>query len=834
MTRTIDYGIDLGTTNSCIAILENGGVRIFQNNDQMNVTPSAIHILKTGRVIVGRRARAALLTDPDNVSVEFKRWMGQKDRKEFIATRRVLSAEELSAEILKSLREDVRRQTGADVTAAVITVPAAFGALQCEATARAAGIAGIEEAPLLQEPIAAAIGYGIRSDSANQRWLVFDLGGGTLDIAVISTKDGRLNVIEHRGNNLLGGKDIDRLIVDQILLPVISEKYDLRGTGNLSYRSSLLPRLRAKAEEAKIDLSVEQQVIVSLYDIGEDDSGEPIEMDVAFTRSQLQSLMEPMLEKCLSLTAEALAGARIAGSDLDRILLVGGPTQSPILRTELSARIGAPVDFAADPMTVVASGAAIYASSFERSKPSVRVSETASQNAIALKLAYDPVSSMQNTTVAGRVLSSNSGAEIKIDSASGLWTSGWIRPRNDIFEVTAPLQVGEVTTFWVYARNQSGQSLDVDTPEFKIRHGLVPSAPPLPHTLSIEIVQRDGKLALDPVFPKGSPLPLEKTVKYRATHTLSPSNPKSDITIKLWEGEFFTQPDANEWVGKVIMPHDGVRRPIPEGAEIEVTIQVDSSRRITVTAFVPHLNQHFSDELYRPEREEQHFVELSHKAVADTSVYRERLEELESTVSNAATQSELQQIRHEIDEIESSASRSGGGQDPDSARRIVESSKAVLGKLSRIEQQSGTNSSASLSVQFIEAIESAEEVVNQYGSTLEKQQFTMLKRELERAVSKDDNKGVKRAVDEIEGLHWRVLFRHDWFWREIFDTLIIPGQVYVDQTKAQSLIAQGHSSIAEGDGKALQEIVRGLWKLQPQNVSDEIRERASRSGLRKY
>ena len=112
MTKTVDYGIDLGTTNSCIARWEGGSVRVFQNNDQMNVTPSAVHILKTGRVIVGRRAYAALLTDPDNVSIEFKRWMGQKDRKRFPAAQRELSAEELSAEVLKSLREDVRRQTG--------------------------------------------------------------------------------------------------------------------------------------------------------------------------------------------------------------------------------------------------------------------------------------------------------------------------------------------------------------------------------------------------------------------------------------------------------------------------------------------------------------------------------------------------------------------------------------------------------------------------------------------------------------------------------------------------------------------------------------------------
>src|SRR6202166_3526305 len=143
MTNTVDYGIDLGTTNSCIARWEGGTVRVFQNNDQMNVTPSAVHILKTGRVIVGRRGAAALLTDPDNVAVEFKRWMGQKDRKRFPAAQRDMSAEELSAEILKSLKEDVRRQTGTDITAAVITVPAAFGALQCEATARASALSGL-------------------------------------------------------------------------------------------------------------------------------------------------------------------------------------------------------------------------------------------------------------------------------------------------------------------------------------------------------------------------------------------------------------------------------------------------------------------------------------------------------------------------------------------------------------------------------------------------------------------------------------------------------------------------------------------------------------------
>ena len=431
VSNTIEYGIDLGTTNSCIARCEGDAIRVFQNNDQMNVTPSAVHILKSGRTIVGRRGHAALLTDPDNVAVEFKRWMGQKDRKRFPASQRELSAEELSAEILKSLREDVRRQTGTDVRAAVVTVPAAFGALQCEATARAAALAGFEEAPLLQEPIAAAIGYGTSQASSNQRWLVFDLGGGTLDIAVVSTREGRLNILEHRGNNLLGGKDIDRAIVEQVLLPALQGTYDLRASGPNSAQSRLLPRLRIKAEEAKIDLSTDAEVVISLFDIGEDDSDTPIELDVPFTRAQLEALMEPLVEKCSLLAQEALAGARVTGADLDRILLVGGPTQSPFLRSMLSTRLGAPIDFSTDPMTVVGRGAALYASTLERTNTPV---PTRPASCLHLKLAYEPVSAEPECIVAGRVTEAPPDLEMKIESEGGLWTSGWMKVRDGFFE----------------------------------------------------------------------------------------------------------------------------------------------------------------------------------------------------------------------------------------------------------------------------------------------------------------------------------------------------------------------------------------------------------------
>ena len=173
MTKTIDYGIDLGTTNSCIARWESGSVRVFQNNDQMNVTPSAVHILKTGRVIVGRRAHAALLIDPDNVAIEFKRWMGQKDRRRFSAAQRELSAEELSAEILKSLREDVRRQNcggrnnGCNHCPGCIRGTSVRSDCPCGRACRPPGSAHYR----VRSSVAAAIGYGARPGApTNAGW----------------------------------------------------------------------------------------------------------------------------------------------------------------------------------------------------------------------------------------------------------------------------------------------------------------------------------------------------------------------------------------------------------------------------------------------------------------------------------------------------------------------------------------------------------------------------------------------------------------------------------------------------------------------------------------
>ena len=361
MSDTIDFGIDLGTTNSSVALCRNGEVRVFQSLDLMNVTPSVVCVTRTGRLLVGKRAYDSWVADPENTQAEFKRWMGFSDRLKFPGSGRELTAEELSAEVLKSLRSDVTRQMPDElICSTVITVPAAFGSLQCDATGRAASMAGFDQAPLLQEPIAAAIAYGAGPESRNQRWLVFDLGGGTLDIAIVSTRNDTLTVLDHQGDNRLGGKDIDRAIAETFLLAPLAETFAIpRREDNPAAFDRFHRTLIRHAEQAKIALSTSEKTSVDLFDLGADASGAEMEFTLTISRPEVEKKIEPLIDRCLSLVRRGLEGARLSAQQIDRVLLVGGPTQMPILRSALKAAIGGQLDNSLDPMTVVARGGAL-------------------------------------------------------------------------------------------------------------------------------------------------------------------------------------------------------------------------------------------------------------------------------------------------------------------------------------------------------------------------------------------------------------------------------------------------------------------------------------------
>ncbi|HYO99088.1 MAG TPA: Hsp70 family protein, partial [Pyrinomonadaceae bacterium] len=782
-------------------------------------------------------------------------------------------------EVLKSMLGDARRRQpdGGDITAAVITVPAAFTALQCEATARAAALAGLGEYPLLQEPIAAAIAYGARPGSQNERWLVFDLGGGTLDVAVVSTRDGRLSVLEHRGDNHLGGKDIDRLIAQKIFLPFLAAQYalpDSRADGRL------LRKLAVVAEYAKIELSTSDETIVSLIDLGADAEGKFIEAELSLTRAQVEAEIEPLMSRCLQLASDALAGARVRGADLDRVLLVGGPTQMPFVRRTLGDGLGATVDYSLDPMTVVACGAALYGSTVERAATTAAPAQVAvaAPQKLSLRLAFDPVSASLESVVAGKIggQRANDAREVKIDTDNNFWTSGWHAVSDNYFEITLDLQEGKNNNFQISLRDAQGRALEIEPAAFAVRHGLMISAPPLPHTISVELVQPDGSIELSPVFPRRTLLPAEKTVTYRAAKTLRPSDAETSLAIKLWEGEALGEPQANNWVGNMHIWNEHIRRPIPEGAEIQLHIKIDASRLITVEVFVPHLNANFSERVYIPQDEEPDYLQLVESVPFEIEAILFRLNLLEDQLLYAGAaaeeeegfdfpevlyedgespsavgatggaphnagavdnspQGEIDRMRREIEDldIEISTQRTHGmSLDADAAKGIVERAREIRVRLATLEKRVGGSVKTSRAADAESLTSETREYVENYGTESQKARFTALAREMERASARGDQRGIHKVNSALRSLRGQILYAQKWFWREWFEYFQRPGRRFVNADEAARWLAQGARAVETDNHAQLEEAVRRLWKLEPVEETAADKERSMRPGLK--
>jgi molecular chaperone DnaK len=359
---TIDFGIDLGTTNSAIAVLKGVSTEIIKNNDDQDITPSAVSCTKSGDLFVGTRAKNG---KPGDAHEEFKRKMGTEHVYSFKSSGLSKRPEELSAEILKELRANVARSPLAEeVHSAVITVPAAFELHQCSATRKAAELAGLSGSALLQEPVAAALAYGFQIDSEKAYWLVYDFGGGTFDAALIKAEEGLINIVHHGGDNFLGGSDIDWAILQKIIEPKLRENFDLPDFKRANPRwEQALRKLKRSVELAKIELTTKDQTTLTGCEF-EDASGETVDgEEIALSRNEVISVAEPIIRRSIGICQKVLSDKNLAAAAVQRVILVGGPTKAPYFRELLRENIDIPIDSSVDPLTVVARGAAVFAGS---------------------------------------------------------------------------------------------------------------------------------------------------------------------------------------------------------------------------------------------------------------------------------------------------------------------------------------------------------------------------------------------------------------------------------------------------------------------------------------
>ena len=344
-------GIDLGTTNSCVAVLEGGEPHVIPNPEGNRTTPSVVAFKADGDELVGEIAKRQAVTNVDNTIASIKRKMGTKEK--VSANGRKYTPEEISAKILMKLKKDAEGYLGESVSEAVITVPAYFNDAQRQATKNAGKIAGLDVKRIINEPTAAALAYGIDKQENAHTVLVYDLGGGTFDVSILELGDGVFEVKSTAGNNRLGGDDFDQRIIDYLV-----EEFEKENKVDLRDDKMAMQRIKDAAEKAKKDLSGMTSTQITIPFIAQNANG-PLNLDVTLTRAKFEEINMDLFESTLEPVRKALKDAKLKASDIDKVLLVGGSTRIPYIQELVKKELGQEPCKGVNPDECVDIGAAI-------------------------------------------------------------------------------------------------------------------------------------------------------------------------------------------------------------------------------------------------------------------------------------------------------------------------------------------------------------------------------------------------------------------------------------------------------------------------------------------
>jgi molecular chaperone DnaK len=817
MSRTtIDFGIDLGTTNSAIAVLNGVEPEIIKNSDDQDATPSAVFINKQGVLRVGSRAKAATVGERSrqDAYTEFKRQMGTPHEYEFASSGQRKKPEELSAEVLKELKGSVEARTGEVIQSAVITVPAAFELHQCDATRRAAELAGFKGSPLLQEPVAAALAYGFQIDSEKAYWMVYDFGGGTFDAALIKAEEGMINVVHHGGDNFLGGSDIDWAIIEKIIIPQLSKNFDLPGFARGSDRWGMeLRRIKHAVETAKLELSTKEITTLSGGVAFEDGSGEMIECDeISLSRNDLIRIAQPLISRSIEISQKVLKEKNLGLQAVQRVIVVGGPTKAPYFREMLSAGLGIPIDFSQDPLTVVSRGAAVFAST-QKVDSKLQKKAVVGEFQVQISEKYKPVGHESDPLIAGKVTSpdgiSAAGFSIEFVNRDTKWRSGQIPLNGDgAFMANLLAEKGSRNTFHIELSNGQG-TLQKAVPDHVVYTiGAVIEEQPL--LKSIGLAKADN--TVDWFFKTGMGLPQKKRwpESHRTTIAIKTGQAGAAIKIPIVEGEN-EHADRNRVVGFLEIDSSMVRRDLPVGAEVEITLKIDESRTIVLKAYFPLLDEEFEKQLA--------IEKMNADASVITATLREekqRLNELKEKAEEAGDQElveKLEQLESDRDRDEAvRAAKGDAGAAEKAQARVLE----LQNQLDTAEKKLKW---PTLVAEAHELQDDLRKLANDHGNSDHKHKMEDWSEAMDSIIDKKQADRLERKIAEGRSIYWQILSSMPAFWVSNFQRLERDRSKFTDNDAAERLFERGREYLQKNNIEGLTDVVRKLWNLMP---SDEV------------
>ena len=821
------YGIDLGTTNSAICKMENGEPSIKKTDTLKDTLPSCISFTKKKLSRSGDSAYNDLRQDRSratkvwsngnsNVFIEFKRTMGLDTKYASSNMERSYSSEELSAEVLKTLKSFIGDDT---IDACVITIPAKFKAPEIAATMRAAKLAGIEHCSLLQEPIAASMAYGLSTDNKNGYWLVFDFGGGTFDAALLSVEDGIMQVRDTEGDNFLGGKNLDYAIVDEIIIPYLKENYAIDGImADATKRGILRDAVKYYAEQAKNQLSFKPSVDImsQLDEFGEDDEGEPLELDMVISAGQMQQVLSPIFQKAVDIVKGLLKRNNLKGIDLGSLILVGGPTYSPVLRQMLKEQITPNVDTSIDPMTAVARGASLYATTQEYDAD-MKVSTGAQR--VAIDLGYESTSVQTSEYVIVKLLPNESkgvggkSLMFEVTNSDGSWSSGKLALTATGDAVECVLKEGRANAFGIAVYDETGNKLPCFPNELTIIQGSQVGSATLSYNIGIE--------AKDEVMDKNVFVPLKGLEKnqtlpavgvrngLRVLKQLNPGNPNDELIIPIYQGEHSAEGSSaiyNDHVFDVVITGDDVPVTIAAGSEVDITLKVNNSQGYHIEVLFVQSGESVEKDLNIESRSVMSMLEW-------TLQYNDAQSKLKSLRrSGKVSDTELAEAEKILNDL--SKRKEKEGEKDDDRQHLLDDLRRAFRKLEDIDKSHGLETAEAELRDLYSRLEKAN---NEFGNHYDNEVRAM-RSEVDAALRSHNEREVREVSEEVRSLLYGrvaiqgVLIGFIMHYDSNFGRI-----AWRDRGRARQLLNQGMSMVGDDtDWEALRQICIQIQNLLPE------------------
>lgn len=826
MNSMINFGIDLGTSKSLIAKFEKGHVEVFKNPSGFKETLPSVVGFRNDRVLIGDQARTYLQREPKNVVSRFKRKMGTTESFKIKALGTSATPVDLSAHILKELKGFVH--SGEKVASAVITIPASFDTVQSNATKEAGIQAGFGSVVLLQEPIAASLAYANKEknvDLKNSQWLVYDLGGGTFDVALVKIVEGELNVIDHEGDNYLGGTDIDALIVEKLVVPELQSKGTfanlLKDMQSESGRyNKLWHILLQKAEEAKVELSTRTSAEIDLGAVSdlEDDDGKEIESIITITRSEFEEIIKKLVDSTIDRMKQILTRNKLRPDDLKFILMVGGSTLVPYVRKRVEEVMGIAINTSIDPTNAIAVGAAYFAGTKEITA-SGKLSAPVNPN-LKIRASYNRSSQEQEEIFSARLDGNLDGLQYRIVSMDGSFDSGSKKVTARITE-DLPLRDGEFNIFSFKIVDAQGNAVATDIDTIQIAQGRYSvSGQMLPEDISLvkdNLLEKDTRLQA--LFAKNAVLPSKTKIMVEVGKTIFKGS-TDGIHIIVVEGPSNRHSSTNKPIGTLSISGEQLTRDLIKGTDVDLTIGMSESRDLTVSAYLNGTGQEFSQ------------------------VFAPKLRDVSSQVLASEILMLETKLQAEIDD----ALKSGSKETADGLEKVLNGVQDLIGNAADLESDDVTDKKFQLEdkkrklaqdmyeltadkrllqvkAKYAEVKVEVQDIVRESGNDRERHIVAEIIAREQTFINSSSPEKIKDATDELESIRWQILLRTPDFLKGMFMHLYEKRASMNDQIQATQLFENGKRAIERDDFNSLSQINNRLWDLMPtkEKETDEYR-----------